>query len=148
MANITSDVRRSIPFTSLTDPAAFPPYEHQEYPKMMLKKNGKPFTGADEQPILVHDADEEAAFRDENETLIVVNDRALNAAERSELEELRALREQKPDGAETGGPEARPATNRLAGLAPRPSGTAQNKGQQLKDRSGALLPKPIKSGNK
>lgn len=148
--NATSDVRRNIPFTSMTDPSFFPSYEHQEYPKMMLKKDGKPFIGIDEKPVLVNNEDEEAAFRDENETLVIVNDRQLNSAERAELEELRALRNGKTGDAtdpRQPGPETRP--NPLGALTARPDRPNLKKpGQQLKDRGGAPLPKPIKSGNK
>lgn len=134
MANITSDVRRSIPFTALTDPSAFPAYEHREYPKMMLKPNGKPYMGANELPITVHDEDEEIAFRAENETLTIVNDRQLNQAERAELEELRTLRDQKSGDTQA--------------TAPVRSTKPGGKGQQLKNRDGARLPPPIKSGQK
>lgn len=153
MTNITSDVRRSIPFTALTDPAAFPAYEHREYPKMMLKPDGKPYMGVNELPITVHDEDEETAFRAENETLTIVNDRQLNQAERNELEELRALRDQKSgDEDDPRQPAAETVPNRLASLtqptAPTRSATKpNNKGQQLKDRGGARLPPPIKSGS-
>lgn len=147
--NVMSDVRRFIPDTDQTNVNAFPAYEFQEFPKMMLGPDAKPYIDeASGQPVTVMDEDEELTFREHfpDALVTVPNNSALNASERAELEQLRATQ---PKEAREDDEGDEPKVNRLSGLTaskPRPPAPKpQRKGQQLKSRSGAPLPRSISS---
>lgn len=61
--NITS----AIPRTDQTDPSKFPPYEYQEFPKMIVGKDGKNVVNPQTlEPILFHNEQELEEYFDAN----------------------------------------------------------------------------------
>lgn len=146
--NVTGDVRPYLPKTAQTDPSSFPPYEYEEFPKMMLAPDGKPYLDAGSGlPIVVEDEDDEAEFRLEfpDTKLTVRSNAELTTAERDELDQLRALRDaNKKKLAGDDGNDGNDGENKLAVLT-KPLGGGV--GQTLKDRNGNPMA-PLKSGGK
>lgn len=142
--NVIADVRSHIAFWDQTNPAKFPPYEFNEYPKMMLDPNGIPYADeASGEAIVVYDEDEEREFAAEHPVMIVVNNTRLNREEREELELLRASKPGSHQSSEAEGEGLAGPSNKLA--AAMTGKQAKSGGQKLKDRGGAPLPKPLKA---
>lgn len=61
---VLNSITHAIPMTPQRDPNNFPRGEFQPYPRMMVQKSGKPFTGPNgSDPVIVQNEDEEDAFR-------------------------------------------------------------------------------------
>jgi hypothetical protein len=63
------DIKSAIPLTDQTNPSKFPPYEHQEFPKMLVGKDGKNILGSDGEPRMFTDEDEVEEFLEANPEL-------------------------------------------------------------------------------
>lgn len=146
--NVATNLLGAIPMTDQTDPRKFPPYEHIEFPKMMLQEDGKPYMDkASGEPIVVLDADEECEFREENpDALDIANMQqgsALSRAEREELDNLRKMRDNLSDAGDgdKGSDEQPSEPNKLTGAVAsrRPVSAAR----RLTGKDGAPLPKKL-----
>ena len=61
------NINSAIPRTDQTDPAKFPPYEYQEFPKMLVGKDGKNVVNPQTlEPILFHNEQELEEYFDAN----------------------------------------------------------------------------------
>lgn len=82
--NITS----AIPRTDQTDPAKFPPYEYQEFPKMLTGKDGKNICNKQTlEPLIFQNEEELEQFLDENPVIAEeVRETQISPTQRLEME--------------------------------------------------------------
>lgn len=82
--NITS----AIPRTDQTDPAKFPPYEYQEFPKMLLGKDGKNIVNQQTlEPFVFQNEEELEEFLDANPVIAEeVRETSISPTQRLEME--------------------------------------------------------------
>lgn len=77
----------AIPRTDQTDPAKFPPYEYQEYPKMLLGKDGKNICDSLNQPMIFQDEQSLEEFLEANPTIAEeIRDREVSSTKKLAME--------------------------------------------------------------